>query len=232
MLNPEILQPQVNTVGLIAHYKLYEGTAFDYSLNGNDGTVTGTAPTFQFPGIDLPGADEHITVNDATIFSPLANPLSISAWVKMDTAVNFVIASKFVTGDTTREWLLYSQAGRLLVMQIYDETNDKNITRAYNTSLASLEDTWIHVAGVWNGNLTVPVDTDISLYLNCVKVDDLSAGSGNFVQCRNTAAIVDIGHVDANFANGIIDDLMIFNVEKAAAEIKSIYSQTRGRYGV
>ncbi len=46
-LNKRYLQPpQVDTVGLVAHYKLYAGptgvnTVFDYSLNGNEGTWQG-----------------------------------------------------------------------------------------------------------------------------------------------------------------------------------------------
>ena len=34
-MKPRFLQPQISTVGLVAHYKMYEQTVFDYSLNGN-----------------------------------------------------------------------------------------------------------------------------------------------------------------------------------------------------
>lgn len=230
-MKAKFLQPQVNTVGLIAHWKLYEGTAFDYSLNGHQGTVTGTAPTFQYPGIDLLGADEHITVADAAAFSPVSNPLSISAWINMDDATDFVIVSKFVAGDTTREWSFSTQAGDLLLLQIYDETQDKYILGFYNSALTGFQGTWIHVAGVWDGNLVAPTFADISLYVNGESVAVSDADDAGFVSCRNTAAIVDIGHVDGNFSNGKIDDLMIFNTEKSAADIKSIYEVTRGRYG-
>lgn len=224
-------EQQVNTAGLIGHYKIWEGTAFDYSLNGNDGTVTGTAPTFQYPGIDLVGNDEHITVSDSVELSPVSTPFSISAWVNMDDATNFVIASKFVTGDTTREWGFYTQAADLFLLQIYDETQDKYIMGFYNSALTGFQGTWIHLAGVWDGNLVVPTFADISLYLNGTSVTVSDADDAGFVSCRNTAAIVDIGNLDGSFANGKIDDLMIFNIEKSAAEIKSIYEVTRGRYG-
>ncbi len=230
-MKAKFLQPHVNTVGLIAHWKLYEGTAFDYSLNGHQGIVTGTAPTFQYPGIDLPGTDEHITVADADAFSPVSTPLSISAWLNMTDATNFIVISKYVAGDTTREWAFYTQAADKLLYQIYDEQQDKFIAGFYDSALTGYQGTWIHVVGVWNGNLVVPTFADISLYLNGESVAVTDASEAGFVSCRNTNAIVDIGHLEGSFSIGRIDDLMIFNTEKSAADIKSIYEVTRGRYG-
>ncbi len=69
MIKPELLVPQVNTVGLVAHYKLWAGltsatTVFDYSLGGATGTVTGTdiAPTY--PGFSFNGTDDFIDVGN------------------------------------------------------------------------------------------------------------------------------------------------------------------------
>ncbi len=69
MIKLELLVPQVNTVGLVAHYKLWAGLTttgevFDYSLNGNTGTVTGTdiAPTY--PGFSFNGTDDFIDVGN------------------------------------------------------------------------------------------------------------------------------------------------------------------------
>ncbi len=62
-------KPQISTVGLVAHYKLWAGltttgTVFDYSLGGNTGTVTGTdiAPTY--PGFSFNGIDDFIDVGN------------------------------------------------------------------------------------------------------------------------------------------------------------------------
>lgn len=227
-MKPKFIEPQVNTVGLIGHWKLYEGTVFDYSLNGRAGTLTGTSPTYQYPGVDLPGADEHITIDDDIAFSPILSPLTVSAWVNMDDATDFVIASKYVTGDTTREWVLQTQNADLLLFLVYDETNDKSVARYYNSALTNFQGTWIHVVGTYSGGTT---DASVKVYFNGTQIDDTDLGAAVFVSCRNTAAIVDIGNLDGNYANGKIDDVMIFNVEKSAAEIKSIYEVTRGRYG-
>lgn len=231
-MDRRFLQPEVSDGSEVLHLKLWEGTAFDYSLNGNSGTVVGTAPAFTFPGISLPGTDEHITIPDSAELSPTTTPLSISAWINMTSATTFMIATKFVTGDTTREWAFYTQGGDLLLLQIYDETQDKFILGYYNSALTGYQGTWIHVASVWNGNLTVPTYADISLYLNGASVAVTDGDDAGFVQCRDTAAIVDIGHSDGAFANGIIDDVRIYNTERTVAEIKDFYEQTKWRYGV
>lgn len=228
-MEAQFLMPQVDTAGLIARWKLYEGTAFDYSLNGRVGTLIGTSPTYTFPGVNLPGTDEHITIDDDIAFSPILTPLSISAWCNMDDATNFTAISKFVTGDTTREWVLATLGDDKLLFQVFDETNDKNIVRSYNTAITSFQGEWIHLAGTYSGGTT---DAALKVYLNGSQVDDTDGGSGDFISCRNTAAIVDIGNLNGNFANGKIDDVMIFNVEKSATESKSIYEVTRRRYGV
>ncbi len=69
MIKPELLVPQVNTVGLVAHYKLWAGLTtagdvFDYSLNGNTGTVTGTDITPVYPGFSFNGTDDFIDVGN------------------------------------------------------------------------------------------------------------------------------------------------------------------------
>ena len=51
------LHPQVNTVGLVFHYKMWDGymtasEVFDYSLNENQGTSAGTV-TPEYPGFDF-----------------------------------------------------------------------------------------------------------------------------------------------------------------------------------
>lgn len=232
-MNKRRLRPfEVSDASEVLHLKLWEGTAFDYSLNGNAGTVIGTLPVYTFPGISLPGTDEHITIVDAVELSPTATPLSISAWINMTSATNFVIVSKFVTATTTREWQFSTQAANLLLLEIYDETQDKYILGCCPLTLVGAQGTWIHVAGVWNGNLTVPTYADISLYINGASVAVIDADDAGFVKCRNTTAIVDIGHVDGNFANGYIDDVRIYNTERTAAQIKDLYNQTRWRYGV
>ncbi len=69
MIKPELLVPQINTVGLVAHYKLWAGltttaSVFDYSLGGKSGTPTGTDIAPAFPGFTFNGTDDFIDVGN------------------------------------------------------------------------------------------------------------------------------------------------------------------------
>ena len=60
-------KPQISTVGLIAHYKLWVGltegsTVFDYSLNGLVGTPSGTDVAPAYPGFSFNGTDDFIDI--------------------------------------------------------------------------------------------------------------------------------------------------------------------------
>ncbi len=80
MIRPELIMPQINTVGLVAYYKLCAGLTtaniiFDYSFGGFVGTPTGAFPVY--PGFFFDGADDVIQV--------VTGPSSVSTiamWIK------------------------------------------------------------------------------------------------------------------------------------------------------
>jgi len=228
-MKARFIQPQVNTVGLICRLKLHEGTAFDYSLNGHNGTLTGTTLTYRYPGLDLEGADEHIVIADHADFTPILTPLSISAWVYMHSATNFKIISKGVY-NTDGEWTLYTSGAGKIYVEFYDESvNNCYIGRIYNTALSN--NTWYHIVTTYDGG---KLNSSIKVYLDGTKVDDTDNESNpaSFDGVEAQSHDVWIGRYGANYADGLIDNAMIFNVEKSAAEVKSIYEVTRRRYGV
>lgn len=221
-----LARPKINTVGLVGHWKLWDGSAFDYSLRGHTGVLTGTTLTYRYPGLDLEGADEHIVVTDHADFSPILTPFSISAWVYMHDNTNFIIISKGVV-TVDGEWELSCDAGKLSMIMYDNSIFGGYIQRYYNTAISI--NIWHHIMMIYDGG-TLP--TSIKLYINGVQVDDTSRSSGTFEEVENLAHAVWIGRYDNLYSNGLIDDLMIFNVEKSAAEVKSIYEVTRRRYGV
>ncbi len=74
---------QVDTVGLVAHYKLWTGlagtTVFDYSLNGAAGTPAGTDISPVYPGFSFNGTDDTINVGDLDAL--VGSVLSVALWV-------------------------------------------------------------------------------------------------------------------------------------------------------
>lgn len=234
MYNARYLQPQVSTVGLIAHYKLWDGPTttdkvFDYNLNGHTGTLKGTLPTFKYPGIDLPGTDEYIEIDDHADFTPVR---SISAWIKPDDTTNFSIASKGVYNATNGEWWLRTGGTDEISFVYFDESVPNcYIGRQFNSSLTTYENQWVHVVGTNDGGT---VSSGFRLYLNGVRVDDIDAelNPGSFVAVENLTAPVFIGRYDTAYVNGLIEEVIFFDKELSATEAKSIYEVTRQRYGV
>ncbi len=67
MIKLELLVPQVNTVGLVAHYKLWAGLTttgevFDYTLNGFTGIVNGPNIAPVYPGFSFDGSQDVIDI--------------------------------------------------------------------------------------------------------------------------------------------------------------------------
>ena len=233
------LHPQVNTVGLIAHYKMWDGLMttdeiFDYTLNGNGGTLQDTGATLipTFPGFYFDGVEDYISIADDTSFSPgdgaTGTPFSISAWIKMVDATEFIITTKGVY-NTDAEWRFATETNDYLYMLFFDESvADCYIGRIYQTALSQNE--WLHVVGTYDGG---KISLGINLYLDSVNVDNqtIENAAASFVAIEN-----DLGHAvhlnrdAATYGDGYIDDVMFFNIELTAIEVKNIYEVTRWRY--
>ena len=227
-MEKKYLPPEVSDASEVLHLKLWEGTAFDYSLNNHPGTLKGTA-TYKYPGVDLDGDSDYIEVADHVDFSPILTPFSISTWVNMRSFVYFIPASKWQDGSN-EEWLLYTGTQKKIIFHMYDDSEDAYIGRIYGTSLDSYKNKWTHFVATYDGGTS---SSGINIYLNGNKVDDDDSESVNsFVSVENLTAPVWIGRYSANYSNGLIDDVRIYTTERSAAQIKDFYEQTRWRYSV
>ncbi|KKM88447.1 hypothetical protein LCGC14_1258650 [marine sediment metagenome] len=192
MIKPELLVPQVNTVGLVAHYKLWAGLTtagevFDYSLGGATGTVTGTdiAPTY--PGFSFNGTDDFIDVGNQG-----GAIKTIGLWMLSPnvTLVSYLIDLNG-TGYITIDGAEVDPSG-FAASKIYVDGVE---------AVAVTNDTW-HLVGLTIG-------------------------------AAETASDLDIGRVEGlGLFTGKIGDVMLFDRVLSAADMKSIYEVTRGRYGV
>ncbi len=75
-------KPQISTVGLVAHYKLWAGltttgAVFDYSLNGLIGTLNGPTVAPAYPGFFFDGAQDFIDIGSGP-----SSVKSVSVWIK------------------------------------------------------------------------------------------------------------------------------------------------------
>lgn len=225
-------------MAVIAHYKLNDNatssTVLDatgvhngkyYAGAAEQNTSTGSSAGVGSVGtsLDFDGADEHVEIADHADFSPILTPFSISAWVYMHEATNFIIATKGVI-LTDLEWQFVTGAGDTLFFQMYDDSNDKYIGRRNDVALS--QNTWTHFVGTYDGGAA---NSSIKLYKNGVQFDTHDSGAAGFVKVENLTHAVWIGNYnDATFADGLIDNVIFFNHELNEDEAKALYHGGHG----
>ena len=184
-----------------------------------------TIPTFQNTySLDFDGVDDYIDCGDSDTFSfgngITDSPFSISAWIKMDDASQFRIASKYT--NTDREYVFATDSSDRLSFVLYDLSSGGRIQRKYNTALTSFQGQWINVVGTYDGN---SLSSGILLYLNGIRVDDIDGNLGSYTAMENTTQPFEIGRSNLTlFANGKIDELSVFDKVLTPTEITSISS--------
>jgi len=223
---------------LIAHYKLNDNLVTDVILDetGNhNGAVkdAGGTATSAFHSVagkinkaqEFDGTDDYIEIPHHADFSPVLTPFSISAWVNMDDATNFTIISKGL--PETGEWVFGLNIIKNLEFVFWDESEDAFIGRTYFSPLTSYQDQWIHVVGTYDGGILC---SGIRLYLNKVQIDDDDVKSNIFVALENLGDVIKIGRASQVpfFATGDIDNVMFFNKELTALDVKLLYNSGAG----
>ena len=227
-------------MAVIAHYKLNDNAATDTvidDIGANNGAIKdagGTATTAAHTAansrgvgtvLDFDGTDDYIEIADNIVFSPILTPFSISVWVYMHDATNFEIASKGALG-ADGEWQLYAGSDDILRFVLYDEDAAALISRKYNTVLTTTyENKWVHIVGIYNGGI---INASIKIYLNGTRVDDAFYKEGTFVAVENLTHAIWIGRHDTDYANGLIDNVMIYDIELNPDQVKVLYHGGHG----
>lgn len=232
--------------GLIAHYKFRAGfngtdTTFDYSLNGHSGAVTNAIPAY--PGFDFLGTG-YVTIADHADFSfgnaTVDSPLSISAWIFVTSqTTNQIIISKYddTTGSEDREWRLRLDTTEKLDFRIFDESQNVAATRVSNGVLAN---GWRFVYVTYTGQSTAGSTAAnlIKLYVDGAVVASTVSNNANYdaMEAGSTdvliSAAIAVGGSESTFFKDKIGDVMIYDIEKTAADVRDSYELTRWRYGV
>ena len=171
--------------------------------------------------IELDGVDDYVNVADADNLSfgngSTDSPFSISAWVKMNDASDFIFVVKATS--TPREYLFYTAGDDKVYFVLYDGLPNR-IGRYYNTALTSFENQWIHLVATYDGSSS---DTGLKIYLNGNRVDDSSTTAGSYTAMTNSSLDVYIGRFKNDYANGNIDEVAVFNSELSPSDVTAIY---------
>ncbi len=229
MIKPELLVPQVSTVGLVAHYKLWAGLTttgevFDYSLNGNTGIVTDAIPAY--PGFLFDAVNDEIDCgSDNSIDAIFSGGGSVSVWLLSDGR-----------GQNNEGHVIGKTAWMVQMI-----TNTTTIRFQQDFSLTVDEGQWDFTiaAGVWQHIVLVydngAAANNPTVYVNGVSVsvtEITMPGSDSREPDRDHNLMIGDRPASDRSWDGKIGEMMLFDIEKTAAEAKSIFELTRWRYGV
>jgi len=216
---------QIPTSGLVGYWP-FSGNANDASGNGNNGTVNGatlvndrfgnTNSAYHFDGVS-----QFIEVPHSNSLVINQNAISISFWIKVESFPpgNFgkiVISKQFGSGASQSGYNVYQNGQTQLVLQtgngglgylsVPSNVNNYNsfhhvvyIFEANSTSYTFLDGQL--VSGFQNGTASIGPNTQPLLF-----------GKPNW------------NNINAQYFNGILDDVLIYNRLLTPSEINAIYN--------
>ena len=173
--------------------------------------------------VDFDGANDHMSIADADIFSlgngsGTDNAFSISGWFNADSTGTFHIATKDSSGNG-REWAFRTISSKLSFFAF--GTGGGYIGRQYTTALSTGQ--WYHAVVTYDGS---KASSGITLYLNGSAVDNANYAAGAYTAARNSSTLLLIGAVQSNntYSNGKIDEVAFFNTELSSSDVTAIYN--------
>lgn len=204
--------------GLVGYWKMEESAtpALDSSGNAQSGTWT-ASPTVakgKFgSAISLASASsQYITIADTVPLSPTTS-VSVSAWINPTTNVT---SRSVVVKDTA--YRMTTNASSQLVCEVYSGGAWQTAATGATTLTTG---SWQHIACTYDGKT-------LQGYVNGI----LDATSSISVAINDSASAVEIGrNVSANYFNGAIDEVHIYNRALSAQEVRSLYNFAPGPFG-
>lgn len=225
----------------VGHWKFDEGegsTAKDSSENNNTGTLTNMASddwvTGKFnSGLDFAGDNDYVTIADSSKLSfgdgTTDKPFSVSAWVNADDITAYTIASKATnTSSGTVEWIFAIDLEDELKFIVYDDISAIWLKIESSSVMTAYEGTWTHFAFSYDGSSSM---NGVVLYVNGVAIATKTGSSGSYTAMHDTSTPIESGvYFRSNggvvgWSDGKIDNLMIYNYELTAEQVKLDYNQ-------
>jgi hypothetical protein len=242
---PETVLPtDVSASNLKLDLPMQEGfgtSVFDGSNNQNHGTITGATWAYaeeygyqsslvrsNTPMI-FDGSNDHVVIPDNNSLSfgdgSSDSPFSISAWIFMNDASIFIILSKGIYNTTTAEFTFMVNGSDRLSLELYDESLASTYQLAASSDqLTTYEGKWIHVVATYTGVGGTSAKDGIKLFLNGSEISVTTASNGSYVAMENLTADVHIGRSSTSYANGIINEISLFNVALDADAVTALYN--------
>ena len=182
--------------------------------------------------LDFDGVDDYVTFGDEDVFTPnnsgANRGITFSLWFKTPSIGGKRILNKsglFYAGKNHYEYLINTQfAGKPQIIFYGGDSVSISLKLLIGTALTA--DTWHHIAFTWSLS---PLNASMVGYLDGVRhsVADGNAthtAVGTWAAVANTNNELYIGRDISNYAEGLIDEVAIFDDALSAVEVQAIYN--------
>jgi len=186
--------------------------------------------------IQLDGIDDYIDFGDSDdlSFGSASGdlPFSISGWVKpADTGATFkfrfIRKAPFSTSNGW-EYIIGTNASGLLNFLIYGNNSSTRIGKSPSVAITSTA--WQHWAFTYDGTgSTTGTNSGMKIYVNGVEASSyIDSNNGTYTGMTNGSAPLSYGVAwgssGLDYAEGLIDEVAIFNVELTGPQVAAIYN--------
>ncbi|MBI9018048.1 MAG: hypothetical protein JEZ07_12400 [Phycisphaerae bacterium] len=215
------------TDNLLGHWQMDETTGTvinDSSMNDLDGTFTGETNATTVAGrintaIDFDGTDDYVDLGTDADLKP-AFPVSISAWVNLDTIGACTVVSLDDPSGSNYYgiFLEITSAGKAVLSYGDGGGVTTSDIRSIEGSTTLTTGKWYHIAGVIRDTY------DMDLYVNGINENGSYSGTGGELQYSTTGHSF-IGDADLD---GSIDDVRIYDRSLSYADVSTLYELGSG----
>lgn len=184
--------------------------------------AVGSGPFINRYSVELEGGSEYLDVGNYSDYNfgsgGTDSAFSVSAWLNMTDATDFVVAGKDDGSGSNRQYTIRFVGGKMHFYLL----GGGYIGRSVSTTATSDELSWIHVAFTYDGSKS---ETGIKIYRNGTRVDDTSYSGGSYAGMSATSASFTIGKQGTIYSRGLMDEVAVFNSEISSSDITSIYNE-------
>ena len=188
-------------------------------INMSQGEIQHDVPKYSNKSFLFDGVEDYVTMGDV-LDEDGSSAFSLSAWVKLSSSGNQQIVGKMLEGDTYAGYGIYITSDKIRF----------SIINTWSSNALSLDvtstfvyDVWTHICITYDGSQDVSgviMYVDGSPEATVTQYNSLGASS-------TTTASFSIGSRNADgaeFTEGNIDEVSIFNSELTLSQVQSIYN--------
>jgi hypothetical protein len=202
---------------VLAHYNAGKAKHADWDASGKWNSA-----------LKFNGVNDYVNAGNI----PVSNSMSTFAWMKAGAKASQAIIGKYDSGLNARSWYVLSDNGagsKLSVVLSDDGSFDASHRKNYVGSLTAFDGSWHHVGFTFNaGVLNLYVDGVLDT--NPTKTYDAAITSIYSSTTPVTVGAVLSSGAPANFLNGSIDEVRIWNRALSASEIRQQYYSSLNKF--